>query len=76
MSDKLMKLLLDLSEDLSVQKAYAADPEAVMNRYGLTDEQKAALRSGDESKILKETGGQASGQRVYKIIIVTNAPKS
>jgi Aromatic-ring-opening dioxygenase LigAB, LigA subunit len=67
MANNLSRLMGELAESLSLQRDYMANAEAVMTRYGLSDDEKAALRSGDEAAILREVGG--SGVVVFKIIL-------
>ncbi len=51
------ELLYALSEDLSLQRAYAKDKEDIMRKFGLGPAEIAAFRSGDEAKIKKVLGG-------------------
>lgn len=53
------ELLCALSEDLSLQRAYASDSEAIMRKFGLSPVEIAAFRSGDEAKIKKTLGVDA-----------------
>jgi len=55
MSD-LTKLLQDLGQDAELCEAYIEDPERVMERYRLADEEKQAMRDKDVEKLKKLTG--------------------
>ncbi len=44
---QLQKFLYDLNRDPGVQAAYRAEPAAVVGRYELTPEERAALLAGD-----------------------------
>ena len=44
---QLQKFLYDLNRDPGVQAAYRAEPEALVARYELTPEERAALLAGD-----------------------------
>jgi hypothetical protein len=68
MDSKLADLLVDLAEDLKLQKAYARDPKAVAAKYGLTAAEKKALLSGDEAKIHAAIG-RKSEMKLFKIIV-------
>ena len=51
MANQLADLLIKLSGDLDLQHKYATNPEAVMTQYGLSANEKAALRAGNEGAI-------------------------
>lgn len=74
MSSKLSDLLVDLSEDLKLQKAYAKDPKVVMTKYRLSKAEKDALSSGDEARILAAIDAR-SGVRIFKIVVRSAPPK-
>jgi hypothetical protein len=57
MTNASSKLLWALSDDLSLQRAYANDKEEIMRKFGLSPAEIAAFRSGDEAKIKKTLGG-------------------
>src|SRR5512135_1583222 len=44
---QLQKFLYDLNRDPGVQQRYRADPETLLAQYELTNEERAALQSGD-----------------------------
>jgi hypothetical protein len=44
---QLQKFLYDLNREPNVQRAYRADPAALLAHYELTSEERAALESGD-----------------------------
>ena len=56
MSKEAAKYIEKLSEDPSLRDAHKADPEASMTKAGLSDEDKAVIRSGDEEKIRAHMG--------------------
>jgi hypothetical protein len=51
MSEKLTKVLERASTDAAFPKQLRSNPEAALAGYGLTAEEKAALMSGDTSKM-------------------------
>lgn len=53
---KLNELLQNLSTDAVLKQVYLDNPEKVMDEAGLTEQEKAALRSGDEQELIKLTG--------------------
>jgi hypothetical protein len=63
----LENLVIAMSEDLKLRLAYAKDSEAVMAEYGLAEEEKAALRSGDEAAVHGAIGA-ASASVFAKLI--------
>ena len=48
---KLLQFLKQTSEDQQAMLSYHSDPEAAMQKAGLTDEEKDAVRSADRAKI-------------------------
>ena len=46
-----------LGESLALQRAYHRDGEAIMTAFGLSDEQKKALRSGNLDAVKVQCGG-------------------
>lgn len=68
MAGKLSNLLVDLAEDLKLQKAYTRNARAVMKKYGLTKAEQDAMLSGDEAGIL-EAIGPKSGVKLFKIVV-------
>jgi Aromatic-ring-opening dioxygenase LigAB, LigA subunit len=44
---QLQKFLYDLNRDANVQRSYRADPAALLARYELTNDERAALEAGD-----------------------------
>ncbi len=52
----LKQLLLDLGRDAALAEAYERDAEAVMERYGLEDEEKQALRERDQDRLRELSG--------------------
>lgn len=53
---ELKRLLIDLAEQPDLQKAYKADPEAVMRSYRLSDEAIAAMLAKDVETIKRLSG--------------------
>ncbi len=53
---RLVDLLRDLGNDADLCEAFKADPDAVCDRYGLDDDQKAALKAGDVEAVKKAAG--------------------
>lgn len=53
---KLIDLLKDLGRDADLASEYGKDPDAVIKRYDLDDEEREALLSEDLDKIRKITG--------------------
>jgi Aromatic-ring-opening dioxygenase LigAB, LigA subunit len=68
MATTLADFLIQMSNDLDLQHRYADDPEATMTSFGLTDAEKAALRSGDEESI-KAAFGPNNPKIVVKFIL-------
>lgn len=57
MTSATMQMFNALSQDMSLQRSYAKDKNAVMRAFGLTSGEKAAIASGDDAKIKKLLGG-------------------
>lgn len=47
----LQQFLLDVGSDPDKAAAFKADPDAVMDQYGLTDAEKEAVRSSDRQRM-------------------------
>ncbi|PIQ38603.1 MAG: hypothetical protein COW59_00895 [Lysobacterales bacterium CG17_big_fil_post_rev_8_21_14_2_50_64_11] len=47
MTNKLLELLNALGRDAALAAEYESNPDAVLARYGLSDEEKAAMKSCD-----------------------------
>ena len=56
MTDALTKFLVDLAVDPDLQAKYAADPEGVMSRAGLSDPERAAMLTRDATRIRAAMG--------------------
>ncbi|MCX7358039.1 MAG: NAD(P)/FAD-dependent oxidoreductase [Alphaproteobacteria bacterium] len=56
MNNKLIELLVALSENLALQRAYARDKDAIMKAFGLSAEQMDALKSGSLEQIQMLSG--------------------
>lgn len=62
---KLHDLLQNLSTDADLKAQYLENPEQVMEAAGLNEEEKEAMRSGDEKSLTDLTGDkQAYGKHV------------
>lgn len=48
---KLLDYLNALDKDATAREAHAANPTAAMTAFGLTDEEQAALLSGDKQRV-------------------------
>jgi hypothetical protein len=53
---KLLDYLNTLDKDAAAREAHAKDPKAAMKEFGLTEEEQAALISGDRAKIADLSG--------------------
>ncbi|MES2049906.1 MAG: hypothetical protein V4447_16010 [Pseudomonadota bacterium] len=53
---KLLDYLNTLDKDAAARAAHAKDPKAAMNKHGLSDEEQAALMSGDKKKVAALVG--------------------
>lgn len=56
MSKKAAEFVTKLSQDPTKREAFKADPEATMDEHGLSDEDKAVLRTGDPDTIREYLG--------------------
>jgi hypothetical protein len=68
MSNKLADFLIKMADDLDLQQSYATHPEAVMAQHGLTDDDKTALRTGNEASIFSRMGSPG-GVIIVKLIL-------
>ncbi len=57
MTTATMQMFSAMSLDMSLQRSFAENKERVMRAFGLTGEEKAVLKSGDEARIKKLIGG-------------------
>lgn len=62
MSNKLLELVNALSRDAALAAQYEANPDAVLARHGLNDEEKAAMKRGDCAAVARLCG---VGERYY-----------
>lgn len=53
---KLVDLMKDLGQNAGLASEYENDADAVMKRYGLSDEECSAMKSCDVDKIKQMTG--------------------
>ncbi|QDF75979.1 MULTISPECIES: hypothetical protein [Shewanella] len=70
---KLSDFFQKLGSDAALLEAYKADPEGVMQDNGLSDEEIAAVMSGDKEQI-DSLSGDSSDTQAY--LIVTNPDDS
>ena len=70
-----MSTLLDylnaLDKDATVRAAHAANPIAAMTAFGLTDEEQAALMSGDKQRVADIIGISADELPAIEVLIST-----
>lgn len=57
MKNKLLELVIALSESLPLQRAYANDDDAIMKAFGLNEREIAALKSNDPETVRSAAGG-------------------
>ena len=57
MTTATMKMFSAMSLDMSLQRSFAENMDRVMRTFGLNSEEKAAVKSGDETRIKKLIGG-------------------
>lgn len=60
MANKLLELVTALGRDAALAAEYESDPDAVLARYGLSDEAKAAMKTGDHEAVGKLCGLDSS----------------
>lgn len=53
---KLVEFLENMGRDADLAAEYEKDPDAVMNRYELNDEERKAVRAGDLEAIRRMSG--------------------
>ena len=58
-SQQVAAFIGKLSTDTSLNAEYKADPETVMTREGLSEDDKAVMRTGDADKIRAYMGDDA-----------------
>lgn len=56
MSNRLMRFLIDLSKDPSGMEAFSQDPDLLLSRADLSEEEKAVARSGDPERLSRYLG--------------------
>ena len=47
----LVDFLKSMGKDSNLEDEFGRDPDAVMERFGLSDDEKAAVKSGDADKV-------------------------
>ncbi|WP_064791871.1 hypothetical protein [Shewanella woodyi] len=62
----LNDFLENLSSDAELQVRYLENPEQVMEEAGLSEEEKEAMRSGDEKSLSDLTGDQKAYKKVIR----------
>lgn len=58
MPKKAADFVTKLSQDPGKREAYKTDPEGLMDEHGLSEEDKAVLRTGDPDKIREYLGDE------------------
>lgn len=58
MSKKAVQFVIALSKDPQAMEDFAKDPDAVMDKYDLSPEDREVLKSGDVERIRKHLGEQ------------------
>jgi hypothetical protein len=61
MADKLADFVKALAEDQQQLDTFQKDPEASMDRAGLSNAEKVLVRHGNQELILEAIGGKAAG---------------
>ena len=56
MSKKALDYVVKVSESPEMQEAHMKDPDAAMDKHGLSDQDKEILKSGDLEKIRAHLG--------------------
>lgn len=51
MANKLLELVTALGRDAALAAEYAADPDTVLARFGVSDAAKAAMKAGDVAAV-------------------------
>jgi hypothetical protein len=57
MSSRLFYFLIKMAEDLDLQRAYAADPDKVMAKFGLSSSERNLVTSGDTTAVNRAVSG-------------------
>ncbi|MDO8179122.1 MAG: hypothetical protein Q7T62_12840 [Undibacterium sp.] len=68
---KLLDYLNTLDKDAAAREAHAKDPKAAMTKQGLTDEEQAAVLSGDKKKMATLIGIQEDSLPSVQVNIST-----
>lgn len=69
---KLYDFLRDLNDDTNKLTEFENDPEAAMDAAGLASEEKEAVKSGDEERIMRQLGAEGAGQVAFRVIRIRN----
>lgn len=56
MANKLLELVNALGRDAALAAEYEANPDAVLARYGLSNEEIAAMKAGDHEAVARLCG--------------------
>lgn len=62
--------LTGLSKEPSARNSFLEDPVGTMDRAGLSDEQKVALLSRDESRIQTELGPEVEPDAAIRVTVI------
>lgn len=68
MSNTLQTLITDLSNNPDLEEKYKANPEAVMEQYGLSDQEKQLMRNEDVAGIQKALGQKLTIHSTTKVV--------
>lgn len=63
----LVDLLKDLGRDAALADEFTKDPDAVLDRYDLTDEERQAVKEGDVDAV-KRLSGMSDVRTTHSII--------
>lgn len=73
MTTATLRMFSALSQDMTLQRNFALDKDSIMRAFGLTNAEKAAVKSADQTRIKKLLGGP---EPVCFVIGLTRSSKS
>ncbi len=65
MSDNLHGFLKSLGQDPEKLNTFKSNPDEVMDSHNLTEEEKAAVKSGDKAKLQSMTGADDADAQYF-----------
>ncbi len=71
MSKALKTLITDISNNPDLEEKYKADPNAVMDQYGLSDKEKQLMLNEDVAGIQKALGQSITLKSTTKVITIS-----